>query len=339
MENSMKFLENFSLVDLEKIDQNSLICDFFIICSSFEERCVRSSHILKLKKIKIDNSIIFNYEENDSVKKRDKNLEKLRSNCNKISKKVYQFNNCRINFPSDGMKGFKSFLFEESIDINNKNVIIDISVFTKPYFFLLTKLLTEEFGIKNFFIIYTEPEGYGKRTNNEYDLSDGIYHISHIPGFHGYSINENDALIVLLGFEGNRSLDIFYNINPDITYAVNGFPAFQPGWQMRSIELNKRFLSESGANLHLFNAPAIDPFETKRVLENIIKEINQLYPYLDIVIAPLGTKTQAFGTLLCALTNKKIRIVYPFPTHFSDKYSENYGDSWIFKINLSEAIY
>jgi len=330
----MKFLDNFSVIPLEKISSSDVKFDFFICCSSFEERCYRSVNILKLNKIRIEKSLVFKYLESDPDNKRDRNLNKLQRNLGKISGNITLFDKCSVNKPSEGMKAFKQFLIEESVDLHNKLVVLDITVFTKPYLFILIKLLKEEFELDKIFIIYTEPEVYGKRNNNEYTLTDGLYHINHIPGFHGHPINTNDALIVLLGFEGNRALDIYYNVNPDVTYALNGFPAFQPGWQMKSIEMNKRFLSESGANLHLFNAPANDPFETMRILEKIIEDLNTNWPNLDVVIAPLGTKVQALGTLLCALKNQKIRIVYPYPSQYSTNYSEGYGISWIFKVSL-----
>ena len=330
----MKFLDNFSILPLDNIKKDSFDCDFFICCSSFEERCHRSSNILKINKIKIENSIIFNYIEKDSENKRDKNFKILQSNLEKISNKIHIFDKCSVSDPSKGIKEFKNFLLENSIDLAGKKIIVDISVFTKPYFFILLKLLTEEFFIDDFYVIYTEPGVYGKRNETEYLLTEGLFNISHIPGFHGMSVNTDDALVVLLGFEGNRTLDIYYNVNPDMTYAINGFPAFQPGWQKKSLELNRRFLSESKANTHLFNAPANDPFETKKVLENIVKEIEETRPDLDIVIAPLGTKLQALGVLLFALSNKKVRVIYPFPTLYSSNYSENFGNSWIFKINL-----
>ena len=286
----MRFLDNFSVLEFDNIRQDNLKCDFFICCSSFEERCSRGGNLLSINKIKIENSIIFNYKEKDTTKNKVRNLERIHSNLSKVSKNIYEFDNCSVDFPSDGMKAFKNFLFEKSIDLTDKNVIIDITVFTKPYLFILIKLLSEEFSINNFFVIYTEPGNYGIRNSTEYDLSTGLFHISHISGFHGHSLNTNDALIVLLGFEGNRSLSIFYNINPDVTYAVNGFPAFQPGWHKKSIELNKRFLMESGANFHLFNAPANDPFETKRILKKVVDE-NITKCYIDKVASERQTSS------------------------------------------------
>lgn len=100
------------------------------------------------------------------------------------------------------------------------------------------------------------------------------------------------------------------------------------------MEANLPFLRESGASDHLFFAPAVDPFETKKVVSQIVKEVKENSQNLNIVIAPLGTKTQAFGVLLYAFQNNTIKVIYPFPSVYKADYSYKYGPTWILKVNL-----
>ena len=56
-------------------------------------------------------------------------------------------------------------------------------------------------------------------------LTEGLDRVESMPGFVGSSVNPKDALIVILGFEEKRSREVFHTVNPELTYAVNGFPS------------------------------------------------------------------------------------------------------------------
>jgi hypothetical protein len=325
------------LLSLEEFLTEPRKWDFFICCGSFEDRCERSSAILLDKKVELGTSIIFNYKETDIMNKKEENVQKIKANLKNISKYVYIFDTESVSSPSEGIKNFLILLKGNNIDLLDKDIVIDITVLTKPYFFLLFKVLREKFNLCLFYVIYTEPEKYKSKSSNKNEiiLTEGLDRIESIPAFWGSSANPKDALIVILGFEGKRSLEVFYNINPEMSYAINGFPSFQPGWHKISIENNLRFLRESGASSLLFFAPAVDPFETKRVVCQIAKEIGQDF---NIVIAPLGTKMQAFGVLLCALQNPSIKVIYPFPSVYKADYSYKFGPTWILKVDFDKLM-
>lgn len=334
----MRLIENLSVLSIEDFLTQPRKWDIFISCSSFEERCTRSSDIFLDKKVEIGTSIIFNYKETDPEDKKEENIRKMKSNLEQICKHVHIFDTESVSSPSEGIKKFFTFLKENNINFLNKQVIIDITVFTKAYFFLLFKVLKEKFSLHEFYVVYTEPAKYKSKSadRNEIILTEGLDRVESIPGFAGSSINSKDALIVILGFEGKRSMDIFNSVNPELTYAVNGLPSFQPGWHKISLEANLPFLQESGASEHLFFAPAVDPFETRNTVSQIVEEIEKNNINMNIIISPLGTKLQAFGVLLYALGNKKIKVIYPFPSVYKPDYSYKYGPTWIFKVDLNK---
>ena len=334
--NKMRLVENLSILDLEEFLSVKKDWDIFINCSSFEERCTRSSDIFIEKEVKIGTSIIFNYKETDPENKKEENIKKIKKNLEKISQNAHILDVGSVSHPSKGIKKFLHDIKEKNIDLSDKDIIVDITVFTKPYFFLLFKVMKEKFNIHRFYVTYTEPEKYKSKNidSNKIVLTEGLDRIEPIPGFNGSSVNSKDALIVILGFEGKRSLDVFYSLDPELTYAVNGVPSFQPGWHKVSLEANLRFLQESGAFKYLFFAPAVDPFETKKVVFRIVKEIKRNYEDLNIVVSPLGTKLQAFGVLLYTLQDNKITVIYPFPSIYKADYSYKYGPSHIFKVDL-----
>lgn len=329
----MRLLENLSLLSLEEFLTQPKKWDLFICCGSFEERCETSSTIFLDKKVELGTSIIFNYKETDIRNQKEENVQKIKTNLKNISQHVYIFDTESVSSPSEGIKKLLVFLKGNNINFLDKEIIVDITVLTKPYFFLLFKVLREKFNLRVFHVVYTEPEKYKSRSSdkNEIILTEGLDRIESIPGFLGSSANPKDALIVILGFEGRRSLEVFYNVNPELSYAINGFPSFQPGWHKISIEENLRFLRESGASNRLFFAPAVDPFETKRVVCQVAKQIGQ---DINIVIAPLGTKMQAFGALLSAFQHPAMKVIYPFPSLYKADYSYKFGTTWILKVDL-----
>lgn len=336
----MKLIQNLSVVPMENYLIKSRKWDFFVTCGSFEERCIRSSDILLSKNISIYTSIIFNFKENDIGGKKDKHIKTMVRKLKRICENVLVFNAESVSSPSEGIKKFLLFLTEKNIDMLNKQVIFDISVFTKGYFFLLIKVLKERMHIDALHFAYTEPEKYRSKNldKNQIILTEGLDRIESLPGFTGSSIHTKDALIVILGFEGKRSLEVFNTVNPELTYAINGFPSFKPQWHKISLEANLLFLRESGASTHLFYAPAVDPFETYKTLSNIIMDIQHINNDMNVIIAPLGTKPQALGSLLYALAHPRTTIIYPFPSVYNTDYSYKYGPTWILKVGFDKLI-
>jgi hypothetical protein len=334
----MILVENLSIIPLEKFLEKNAVWDIFITCGSFENRCLRSCDIFINKKVKFNTSIIFKYPENDAAGVKEKNISKMKEMLELISNESYIFESESISLPSDGIKKFLAFLKKKNLDLNNLNIVFDISVFTKPYFFLLFKAIKERTNMRRFHVIYTETKDYRDYPldfdTNEIILTEGLDRIESMPGFIGSTVNLEDALIVIIGFEGKRSLEIFHSIDPEISYCIDGYPSLQPGWHRKSMEANMRFLDESGAHQHLFFAPANDPFETNKVLGKIVMEIKKSNPDLGIIIAPLGTKMQAMGVLFYHFINSDVRVVYPFPSSFTAFYSKECGKTWIFKADL-----
>ena len=333
----MALIENLSMISFEDYLTKPEMWDIFVCCSSFEERCTRSSEILRNKRSKIRTSILHNYKETDSENMKDKNAKIIEENLRQISGQFLSQGGESVSSPREGIAKFLSFIEENNINLIDRRIAVDITVFTKPYFFLLFRVLREKFRVDHICVVYTEPERYKEKSldTGEIILTEGLDRVESFPGFTGSSAEPKDALIVQLGFEGKRALDVFNNINPEVVYAINGFPSYQPGWHKISFEANMRFLRESRSYDHMFSAPAADPFENEKTISGIAREIKQRGG-LNIVIAPLGTKIQAFGALLYAFQDDNAKVVYPVPSCYKADYSYKFGPSWIFKASLDD---
>ncbi|MBZ9572552.1 hypothetical protein KJA15_04445 [Patescibacteria group bacterium] len=238
-----------------------------------------------------------------------------------------------------GCSEFAKFLDSNFKDIKNKTVIIDFSVMIKPYIFILLKYLINIKKVNKILLLYTEPLSY-QQPRKKYILEEGEFftkgtiHTGEIPSYSGIRVlDKKNALIVLMGFEGGRAVEVVNAADPDITIPINGFPAYRPEFKDISILMNEELLREPEIFKNLQYAPANDPFETNNVLNDIYIQFHERY---NISIAPIGTKPMAIGSCLFALMFSDCRIIYPYPTEYNLKSSKGCGPTWVYVLNIFE---
>jgi len=309
----------------ERLSSYTNSIDLFIGGISQEERFARGWEILREKRVRVNNKIIFYFNELlDSWSDRENEEKRLDASfC--IGQSDYKLK-ADLYDEIGGLLAFREYIESSFLSLRNMNIVIDISVMVKPYIFLLLKHL-DSLHTKNMYFLYTEPASYDILTKGTMIAKD-------VPGYSGAKdLGKKDALVILLGFEGNRAVQVLNEVNPDLTIPVNGFPSYRPNFKDRSIMENKELLSEDDILKNLCYAPANDPFETKNLLEEIYFKYSHRY---NITIVPLGTKPMAFGSCLFAMEHKDCRIVYSYPKEYSAKPSKDWGDSWMYFVKLLE---
>lgn len=309
----------------ERLSSYTKSIDLFIGGIGQEERFARGWNILRETGVTVNNKIIFYFNEVLNSWSDRENEEKKFDTSFCIEHSDYKL---RIDLYNEigGLLAFRKHIESSFPSIRNMNIVIDISVMIKPYIFLLLKHL-DNFNAKTLYFLYAEPASYDILTKGTMIAKD-------VPGYSGAKdLRKKDALIILLGFEGNRAVEVLNEVNPDLTIPVNGFPSYRPNFKDRSIMENKELLSEDDILKNLCYAPANDPFETKNLLEEIYSKYSHKY---NITIVPLGTKPMAFGSCLFAMEHKDCRIVYSYPKEYFPKPSKNWGDSWMYFVKLLE---
>lgn len=246
--------------------------------------------------------------------------------------KTFGFNikpiECSIMDPSSCIKSHISELILSTED----KVAIDISCFTKPYFFSILKYLKERLRLSATKVYYTEPMAYIFSTElyHSYRSGYGPLSVMEIPGYPGLDTRTNEkVLIVLLGFESELSSFISDEVAPDEIIVVNGFPSYSPLFKDISLINNERLLRNSGAIIKYVRAN--NPFETFNLLESLKKE----RPDAFFNIVPLGTKPMALGACLYAISDSSVRIVYPLPEKYANKTTKECSCSWSYMIPLN----
>lgn len=227
----------------------------------------------------------------------------------------------------------------KAIGLDGKTILIDITSLKHPMVFYFVQILKKFFNPKRLFFCYTEPEGYEKKYENEFDvkfdLTEKFHEANTLPGFLRIpQHNKEKLLVAILGFEGARFSKAFGEINPAKrkTYAIVGFPSFHPNWQYYVYSKNQSTIIHSQANELIERTTANEPFG----VYNILSEIKRYNPQNEITIAPLGTKPHSLGVSMFAVDNEDIQLYYDFPSHGKKIRTEGIGKSLLY--NLTEFI-
>lgn len=240
-----------------------------------------------------------------------------------ISQEIF----CEIKNPSSCLEEFIKNEFSQDAKIG-----IDISCFTKPYFYYIIKLLKVRFEITNIYIFYTEPKSYifPNGLFNAFRTNSGPISVGEMLGYSGQEDgNSKRKLIILLGFDGDLSKEINEDVSPNDTIIVNGFPSYTPKCKDVSLIANEKLVNDK--NIEIQHARANNPFDTYNLLQSIKATESNTF----INIAPLGPKPMALGACLFALHYPDVRIVYPLPENYEKKYTDQCWKSWVYKFPLS----
>ncbi len=318
---------NKQIYNMEILDSSSKSLselDTFILCSGSDSRAYQVLESIDSKKTKV---IMLNFQERIAHKDNSNPIFNYKNNAIKNLTEV----SCEIKIPSSILETFATLGFDDS-----SNIGIDISCLTKPYFYYLIKLFKERFKLANLTIFYTEPKSYffQKGLFNAFHSSTGPLSIIEIPGYSGQEIRgAKRKLVLLLGFDGDLSKEIREDVSPEETVLVNGFPSYTPKFKDISLIVNEKLVSDN--NITVAYARANNPFEVYNLLESIKIENESNGEEIFLNIAPLGTKPMALGACLFALHNPEVRVIYPLPEVYDDKYSEQCWNSWVYKLPLS----
>lgn len=318
-----KVIYEMELVSGEIIKKDSF--DFFLLAGGSDFRAYEILKLMKSENVPIEKILLFDF------------LERVQGIDKNDPYNDYQsigFSNvlpiqCSIKDPNSCLQ--KLIPLESKLTSASK-IALDISCFTKPFFFYLIKLFKERFKIHHITVFYTEPQSYlfPHGVFSSYRSSTGPLSILEIPGFIGYEARgEKRVLVILLGFDGDLSKEIYEDISPSETLVVNGFPGYAPKFKDISMITNEKLTSDKSVKVVFSRAN--NPFEAFNVLESIKKQNENSF----INIAPLGTKPMALGACLFALFYPEVRVVYPLPETYENVTTNKCWNSWRYLIPLS----
>lgn len=298
--------------------------DVFIACASFEGRTREVVEKLS-EDYRVTNSFVFKYDEQNRTNLRDINFNKLMNTLIKHSNNLFP-NICNHHDPLDGIFKFENLCKNNSVDLKNKNITIDITTFTKQYLLVLFKFIEKQ-NPKSIRLFYTEPEYYAVKW--EKPLSYGLIDIISVPTYGGhFYIGKDNLLILQLGYEGDRAYGIWERLAPHKTILLIGKPSFKDSWEGRVEELNRKLISKLPKDSVIY-IPTLDPFVVSKNLDGLIER--HLLKF-NIAISPLGPKPQVVGCYLAVKKYSDVQIIYAIPkSHEEEYFSKKVGKIWEYR--------
>lgn len=300
--------------------------DYFVAACGSD---FRAYQVLKKRRdfaISIKNALVFDFQERQDGLDPEglrayRSYEGLVPNTKQIT--------CSVVDPSTCVKTLGDIDTELK---NAENLALDISCFTKPYFFCILKYLKEQTTATLVTVLYTEPLSYvfSKGLYDSYHSTFGPLSVTEIPGFPGNDTRTTKkCLVLLLGFDGELSSFIAEEVSPEHIAIINGFPAYAPKFKDISLINNEKLLSTASAGSIQY-ARANNPFETFNLLEQLYDQ----EPSAFFNIAPIGTKPMALGACMFALVHPEVRIVYPLPEKYAHITTKECWNSWSYEVPL-----
>lgn len=214
-----------------------------------------------------------------------------------------------------------------------RKICIDTTGFMRPQLlFILFYFKTMGFNKVDF--LYSEPNIYSKKEKTQFS-SGAVIKTTAIAGYSGSntSTKDKDLLIIASGYDSTLIEKVAqYHENADIVHLL-GFPSLKADMYQENI-LKILKASDALPDKTLYNpifAPASDPFETAKAIEDYISTNQCNKKYRHIYLSPLSTKAQALGMGLAYLNSfsgKNFSIVYPYTAKYSKETSKGISRLW-----------
>jgi hypothetical protein len=154
-----------------------------------------------------------------------------------------------------------------------------------------------------------------KQAPGEAAYSYGIVDVSVVPGFSGQIRLRQDALILVLGFEGNRALSLYRRLMPNKTVLIVGDSGDEEReFYIRNTEVNNHSLLSIHGNTKL-TMPSRDPVLFAKALNDCLEtQASLLKERYNIYLSCLGTKLQTLGAFWVLRAHPVVQVLDTLPT-------------------------
>ena len=208
-------------------------------------------------------------------------------------------------------------------------VVIDISVFTKRHLLMMLRWLDDGALWDRLYVVYSEPDDYV--VSEFVPLSFGLKSLQPAPGFSACpDLSRPVHLMMFLGYEGDRALAVYEQIQPMKTTLAVPDPPYRPGWRGRTERFNRDLLVLAGGPAAR-KVDGLDPDGATAALEEVLGRSER--DGFASIVCPLGTKPQTLGIYeYVRKTDDPPAVVYAGPLrHNHTYYSRGLGETWVLK--------
>lgn len=288
-------------IKLSEIENSLINYDLFICDSSFESRCLEIASKLNSKQFK--KVIICHFEEN--YKESNDNLIKL--------KELFPGNHVVIELTKNDPLINYDRLYDELINFRFQNALFDISTFTREMFLIIIRLFKQDyFSDKKLTLCYNPSDKYSSVPKGELSklwLSKGVNEIRSVLGYSGdFSPIKRIMLIVLIGFEAERSQILIDSFEPNLLYIGKAPKSNSANNDIAEInEFNYNKIINLNPNALEFEFSCIEIKPTVETLCHIIENNKASY---NIVISPMNNKLSTLAVASAVFKHPEVQICY-----------------------------
>lgn len=298
-----------------------------IFFGTYESRGLESSRLLERHACK--NSVIVLFTEMEDETLRKEHDAKLISQVSECSERTPEF----VRGRSVGdIEGVLAAILEAGLAVSpDGNWFVDISGSPKPYFLGLLGALRRRV-ISPQVTIFHPTANYAKVTDKgrAHSFTSGFDRYIWVPWLWGRPIPTLPwTYIFLLGFEGNRSYEVYRNFEPRYMKAILGKPGYCKEYENIARTANEIFIKE--AKPEMFNADASNSTATWQKIE---EEVLPNCCESNICFVPLGPKPHALAAGLAAMSSGGAAVLYLVPQSYRCRDVHRGKYLWLHQVSL-----
>ena len=233
------------------------------------------------------------------------------------------------------------FWDEYGSELLGKKVCIDITGFIRPTLLFLIRFFYAK-GLKNFDLVYSEPDGYNKGESTRF-ASKEVAEVRTIEGYSGTHVvdTSKDILIVGAGYDHHLISRVAENRDHARKYKLFGFPSLRADMfqeNLLKVSKSEEYLGNisQGASTTVY-APAYDPFLTASEISKLVRAEDSKGKLSNLYLSPLSTKPQTVGFALFYILeciDQPVSLIFPFCERYNPSTSVGISRIWRYEIEL-----
>ena len=288
-------------VNIEDINKYIQGYNIFICSSSFEDRCLEVANHVEISQF--DKILVCHFK--DNYQESNNNLCKLQE---KFGEKCDV-----ILLEKDSPLNNYDAIYDKLLGITFEKALLDISTFTREIFLIIIKLFNQDlFKDRILTMLYNPSDKYSNVSKDNFDqlwLSKGVKEIRTVVGYAGdFSPIKKDLLIVLVGFEAERSQVLIDNFEAECLYIGKAPKEESANEELASInELNFEMLLRNNPSAQRFDFSCKDIDFSIHAISEIVQAHSSDY---NIIISPMCNKISTLAAAAVTYKYPEVQICY-----------------------------
>jgi hypothetical protein len=292
-------------LDLSQLPSNiDGMIDVFLCSASYEDRCLSVPSIIASK---VEVPIICHFRKQTAPAV--ENLRRLEA--------IFGNNSVRVSFdrldPLRNADRLQATLSKHLSDTQARRYLVDITTFTHENLLILLSILRRQVARNDVIdFVYTAAAEYavGLKPQDKW-LSKGVRDVRSVLGYPGTARpSRKSHLVLLVGFEADRALELIESYEPSVLSLGFGdeASATNPG----HYSINKMVFRQIASKVSSYGEFSFSTTDPDKAALRIQEQIDGT-PDCNVLIAPMNTKLSTLGAASVAFCNSDIRLCYASP--------------------------